>query len=291
MSNSFNALRDHSWPALGEQLPPRSRPAAAWPSPTYKSASGFQLIEMPVGLSLFSAPNNADLAHCVGADFRMSAGIATQFKTRFGKQEELLRMNKIPGQVATLRSGNNHIHYLVTKQFSNILPDFCKISECIDQLFIKCTQINLRLLAILRISCMCDGQAWGKIKSELIKKGKNSNITALVYQMPQFNRRQLPSRSVRPAPPHTLSHRRAPSTPVQALATTLTPRTRTPQPHSPSAAYEPLTSEVTVVSPTTATVDLSAAPQPCEVPGGSAHEPLTPEVTVIITTTDRKSVV
>lgn len=67
---------------------------------------------------LFSAPTDYSLAHCVGSDLRMGAGIAVKFRFKFGRVEELRRQNAQTGEIAVLKSGRRFIYYLVTKQSS-----------------------------------------------------------------------------------------------------------------------------------------------------------------------------
>ena len=45
---------------------------------------------------LFSASEDTSLAHCVSEDFRMGAGIATEFKKRFDRVNELLSQSRPP---------------------------------------------------------------------------------------------------------------------------------------------------------------------------------------------------
>lgn len=47
---------------------------------------------------LFSCPASTSLAHCVSEDLRMGKGIATLFKTKFGRVSELKAQgNELPG--------------------------------------------------------------------------------------------------------------------------------------------------------------------------------------------------
>ena len=47
-----------------------------------------------INADLFSLDSSHALAHCVGNDFIMGAGIATEFKKRFGNQQWLLENSK-----------------------------------------------------------------------------------------------------------------------------------------------------------------------------------------------------
>lgn len=64
------------------------------------------------GSDLFSSPADA-YAHCVSRDFHMGKGIATLFKQRYGRVEELLAQGKTVGQTAVLiRKGTpRYVYY------------------------------------------------------------------------------------------------------------------------------------------------------------------------------------
>lgn len=69
------------------------------------------------------ASDDHALAHCVGADMAMTAGIAVEFRHRFGNVNYLLSQGKVPGEVAVLdalHSGRQApVFYLVTKVSSH----------------------------------------------------------------------------------------------------------------------------------------------------------------------------
>ena len=57
------------------------------------------------------------LAHCVSRNLKMSAGIATLFRAKFGRIHELEKQNASIGQVAVLQvdAGDKFTYNLVTK--------------------------------------------------------------------------------------------------------------------------------------------------------------------------------
>ncbi|XP_070497857.1 ADP-ribose glycohydrolase OARD1-like [Chironomus tepperi] len=67
---------------------------------------------------VFSA--NCSLAHCVGADFRMGAGIAVKFRDLFGQVDYLKSQNVEVGGCGVIKVTNpdRYIYYLVTKESS-----------------------------------------------------------------------------------------------------------------------------------------------------------------------------
>lgn len=73
---------------------------------------------------LFELDNSYALAHCVGNDFVMGAGIATIFRKRYGHQEWLINHSKGVGTTLLLNKDEidisipRHIFYMVTKKYS-----------------------------------------------------------------------------------------------------------------------------------------------------------------------------
>lgn len=65
---------------------------------------------------IFTAPDHYALAHCVSRDLKMRAGIAQDFREKFGHTQELLEQNCSVGEVATLQVQKRNIYYLITKE-------------------------------------------------------------------------------------------------------------------------------------------------------------------------------
>ncbi|EDX11341.1 GD12137 [Drosophila simulans] len=90
---------------------------------------------------LFSAPSTYSLAHCVGADLAMGAGIAVQFKKVFGRLDELQAQQAGSGDIAVLKDDQRYIYYL--------------------------RKNNVDKLAIPKIGCGIDGLEWEKVNGVL----------------------------------------------------------------------------------------------------------------------------
>lgn len=78
---------------------------------------------------LFSAAANVSLAHCVGADLTMKAGIAVMFKKHFGGTDELLAQKAKTGGVAVLKHNDRFVYYLVTKPWSTDKPTYANLAR------------------------------------------------------------------------------------------------------------------------------------------------------------------
>lgn len=116
---------------------------------------------------LFSMPEDYCLAHCVAADLRMSSGIATEFKERFGRVDDLRQQQVQPGGVAFIRDGDRYIFYLVTKWFSNGKPTYCSLFRSLSALKDKLSDLGIKKLAIPRIGSGLDHLEWARVRNLL----------------------------------------------------------------------------------------------------------------------------
>ncbi|KAH8302191.1 hypothetical protein KR044_003778, partial [Drosophila immigrans] len=128
-------------------------------------AGGFKLTE--IDGDLFSAPKTHSLAHCVGADLAMGAGIAVKFKEVYGKVEELRAQQVTSGGVATLKDAQRDIYYLVTKPQSWGKPTYASLQSSLEQMREHMVKNEIDKLAIPRIGCGIDGLEWDKVSALL----------------------------------------------------------------------------------------------------------------------------
>lgn len=130
---------------------------------------------------LFSAPEDYSLAHCVGADFAMGAGIAVKFKQIYGQVEELLAQKISSGGVAVLQDKNRYIYYLVTKPSSYGSPTYDSLRSSLNQMKDHMKKHNIQKLAIPRIGCGIDGLEWDKVSAELQGVFGQEEMEIVVY--------------------------------------------------------------------------------------------------------------
>ncbi|XP_055911511.1 ADP-ribose glycohydrolase OARD1-like isoform X2 [Eupeodes corollae] len=130
---------------------------------------------------LFSAPEEYSLAHCVGADFAMGAGIAVKFKQIYGQVNELLAQKISSGGVAVLQDKNRFIYYLVTKPASYGSPTYESLRSSLTEMRDHMKKNNVQKLAIPRIGCGIDGLEWDKVSAELNGVFGNEEIEIVVY--------------------------------------------------------------------------------------------------------------
>jgi O-acetyl-ADP-ribose deacetylase (regulator of RNase III) len=121
------------------------------------------------------------LAHCVSSDFHMGAGIAVQFKSRFGGVSELLDQRCSVGQVAYLFRGGRIIFYLVTKARYFHRPTLAALRSCLCELARLCRELRVACLSIPRLGCGLDGLVWEDVKREMYWAFQNMNSQITVF--------------------------------------------------------------------------------------------------------------
>ncbi|XP_014103045.3 ADP-ribose glycohydrolase OARD1-like [Bactrocera oleae] len=141
--------------------------------------SKFKLIE--VEGDLFGAPETHSLAHCVGADFAMGAGIAVKFKQIYGQVDKLLAQGVQSGGVAVLQDKERYIYYLVTKPQSWGSPTYDSLRASLVAMREHMRKNKVQKLAIPRIGCGIDGLEWDKVSAELCKVFGDEELEIVVY--------------------------------------------------------------------------------------------------------------
>jgi O-acetyl-ADP-ribose deacetylase (regulator of RNase III) len=123
-----------------------------------------------VGDIFLDAPDTMALGHSVAADFEMSAGIAVDFKQKFGQVERLLSMGRKVGQVAVLPVGKpdgsvRYVFYIITKERSRgTRPTLSDFSAAVHDLAAACTLLGVRQIALPRIGTMKDRLQWSDVR-------------------------------------------------------------------------------------------------------------------------------
>jgi len=111
---------------------------------------------------LFAMDEAYTLAHCISADARMGAGIAVQFRVRFGLEvlqeqakQEALEIGRCYPVGRTLN--------LVTKaKFSN-KPTYLSFTRAVESMRDVCEEQGINKLAMPQIGCGLDRLKWDKV--------------------------------------------------------------------------------------------------------------------------------
>lgn len=113
---------------------------------------------------LFSNKEDA-LAHCVSRDLRMGAGIAVEFRTRFGHVEELQAQHpQVGGMCYLVTPAGRPVFYLVTKDRYFQKPTYASLESSLVTLRDFCLEQEIHCLAIPRIGCGLDGLEWKEVQ-------------------------------------------------------------------------------------------------------------------------------
>ncbi|AYV75869.1 MAG: hypothetical protein Terrestrivirus3_138 [Terrestrivirus sp.] len=125
---------------------------------------------------------NYALAHCVGNDFIMGAGIAVEFKKRYGQQKLLIESSNGVGTCSKIydKDENRYIFYLVTKPYSRTSkPTYASMENSLTDMFKQIKELGITKIAMPKIGCGLDGLDWNKVK-EIIHKTCPNDVDVLV---------------------------------------------------------------------------------------------------------------
>jgi O-acetyl-ADP-ribose deacetylase (regulator of RNase III) len=131
------------------------------------------------------AGDSASLGHCVSRCMSMSKGIATEFKKRFGRVQELLAQNVGIGGVATLemKDPKRFVFYLVTKEKYYGKPTYDAISASIDAMRDLAVKHGIKRLCLPRIGCGLDGLQWAQVREMLHKAFLGTTCVVDIYYL------------------------------------------------------------------------------------------------------------
>jgi O-acetyl-ADP-ribose deacetylase (regulator of RNase III) len=138
------------------------------------------------------APPGAAMAHCVGADFVMGAGLAVEFRERYGHERELRAGNHQPGTVATVPlfkpdsdEVDKYIFHLVTKPTSRYcLPRWWELIYAVRDLARLCKELGVKTVAMPQIGAGLDRQRWWKVRRVIDIEFAGSDTEVLVFHHP-----------------------------------------------------------------------------------------------------------
>jgi hypothetical protein len=223
------------------------------PPPPPQHLRRAKITEVKNGNLFDDAPPGAALAHCVGADFVMGAGLAVEFRERFGHVEELRAGHHQPGTVAAvplLQPGSNNIDryvfHLVTKPTSRFcLPRWWELIYSVRELARLCRELRVKTVAMPQIGAGLDRQKWWKVRRVLEIEFAGSDTDILVFHHPsEHPRNECRDRWTTPPPSQLVDFispllPRPPPTQRQYSDAV---RNRTPPFSTPDGTTPPLTS-------------------------------------------------
>lgn len=127
---------------------------------------------------LFNAPIDFYLAHCISADYKLSAGIAVQFDKRYNMRSKLNKIGYV-GFPNVLLIDN--IFNLITKEKYYHKPTNFTIHETLIKMYDICKNNNINKLAMPKIGCGLDRLQWGKVSQMIKDVFQNMDIEIRIY--------------------------------------------------------------------------------------------------------------
>jgi len=116
---------------------------------------------------LFDTGTEWALCHCVSKDLDMSAGIAVDFKKKFGGVPVLKSQQIEVGGVGVLEKKGRFIYYLVTKNKHGGKPTMVTLEASLRAMRELMMSQGVKKLAMPHIGCGLDHLSWGAV-SELV---------------------------------------------------------------------------------------------------------------------------
>lgn len=127
---------------------------------------------------LFTVSNDYYLVHCISADFKLGAGIATEFVKRYNMRNKL-RNYPNPQNVSVILIDN--VFNLVTKKYYYAKPTLKTMQSALELLKKMCLEHNITKLAMPCIGCGLDKLDWQVVRHMLKDIFGPTNIEIRVY--------------------------------------------------------------------------------------------------------------
>ena len=130
---------------------------------------------------LFAVSSDYSLAHCVASDLKMSRGIASVFKKKYGRLEELA--NQRPPTLHLKNNNTKHkryLYYLVTKSRSCRKPTYRTLWDTLLDLRKHLLDNDIMKLAVPKLGCGLDGLDWRVVRNMLETLFRCTGIEILV---------------------------------------------------------------------------------------------------------------
>ncbi len=133
--------------------------------------------------NLFESPEEEVLGHCISKDCALGAGIALEFRNRFGV-DELVEQQKGVGECTYVEKKGRRILHLITKEKASDRPTYDNLEQSLVNARRICLEQNITTLAIQMIGCGLDRIEWSKVETLVNKIFGESTIRVKVYTSP-----------------------------------------------------------------------------------------------------------
>lgn len=129
--------------------------------------------------NLFDATTS--LAHCVSSDLKMGAGIALEFRNKYGRVNELAGQCPTIGDICVLQSGDIYIYYLVTKKLYWNKPTYQDLKYSLSNLKSHMEKNNIKSVSMPKIGCGLDKLDWKRVSRIINDIFQDSDIEITIY--------------------------------------------------------------------------------------------------------------
>lgn len=102
------------------------------------------------------------LVHCISSDFKLGAGIATEFNARYNMRKKLLNTNQVGKYPNCILIDN--VFNLVTKEYYYLKPSYLSLQRSLEMMKDSIVKNNIKFLAMPRIACGLDRLKWEDTK-------------------------------------------------------------------------------------------------------------------------------
>ncbi|XP_057199960.1 uncharacterized protein LOC130560289 [Triplophysa rosa] len=132
---------------------------------------------------IFTSPHTEPLAHCVSADCAYGAGIAKQFKRRYGTGK-VIDQNKQPGECAVTKEEDGRIiFHLITKEQCTDLPTYDCFTESLKHMRGWCVANRVKRVSVPRLGCGLDKLDFKKVQKILSEVFTDVDIQITIYSL------------------------------------------------------------------------------------------------------------
>ena len=167
--NSINAIETD----LPSSSPPNDNPTITTAIDNYQEVIG----------NVFDCKDS--IAHCVSADFKMSAGIGRRFKRKFlTKYPTNLDNFYTPLWPQWLPETRRYLYHLVTKQKSFNKPTYSTLRASLERMRTHAENINISRNSMPCIGTGLDQLDWAKVKLLIQETFRTSPVQVVVYIFP-----------------------------------------------------------------------------------------------------------
>lgn len=135
---------------------------------------------------LFNTRNRFALAHCIGRDLLLGAGIALQFRRKFPDMIKYLNEHKPDNYPSVIEwTGERHVYNLVTKDSSYGKPTREDFEAALYQLKELIVRDNVEALAIPLIGSYRDRLDWNITEQFILKLFSDTDLDIVVCIFPE----------------------------------------------------------------------------------------------------------